>query len=143
MVPMPSPKFKIGDNVTVKGFGSTVYRVVGCMSSIFFGENECMTEVEYDLVPQNGTTSDMVFACEEDMTLAAAPFPFIVFTFAPDATHDEDARNVRRDYENMTVDALLDMYADYALLDRTFGGRVYKRRVDAILTELRKRKGVR
>jgi len=153
MVPMPAPKFKVGDEVTVKGFGSTVYRIVGYMTSVFCGENECTSEIEYDLVPRGGATSDMMFACEEDLTLAAAEGPdyssVIIFTFTPDEGNRElpvkgdDSRNVRRDYENVDIEELLEMYADYMLLDRTFGGRVYKRRADAILAELQKRKGAK
>lgn len=149
-MPMPNPKFKNGDHVKVNGLGPKTFEIVGFMASIFCDRDGCETEIEYDIVPVGGKVpDDVMFAVEEDVTLAVAPtddYPIIVFTFMPDAdkrnlyVNDDGSRNVRRDYVNMTAEELIEMYADYMALDRAFGGHVYKRRAAAIMAELKRRK---
>ncbi|NGQ95448.1 hypothetical protein G3578_09810 [Brevibacillus sp. SYP-B805] len=159
------PRFKIGDRVTVKGYGNRVYEVLGYTVSEYTDASGTITELYYDVGPVDIIgVFEVIEAAEEDMTLVGPPdlsavyfFPekpidyVITFTFAPESIisdadrreayiNGNDTRNVRRDYANMTPEELIEMYADYMALDRAFGGRVYKRRADAIMAELHKRK---
>lgn len=101
------PKYKIGDRVTVAGYGAKVFEIDSITVSYMYEAGKEFSEIVYDATNVSDVT-DFIIAEEEEIT------PLLIATVSLKTLTPEDC-------EEPTLDDLLDRYIDAALVAEICG----------------------
>jgi hypothetical protein len=147
--------FQIGDIVLVKGYGSSLFRIVGIRTEVWRYADDGWEELTYELTRM--ADGEWLEAAEDEMSLKISNQDAETFMQQlhlnkkkTDTAHylkeiiskhisldTVDAENVLQEQKKM-IDELLDIYNDYKALYQMFGEPEYKDMMNLIIKSLRR-----
>jgi hypothetical protein len=147
--------YQIGDIVLVKGYGSSLFQIVGIRTEVWRYADDGWEELTYELTRMSD--GEWLEATEDEMSLMISNqdaetfmqqlhlnntktdtgryFKAIISNHISSDT-DDDGNGLQE--QKKMIDELLDIYNDYKALYQMFGEPEYKEMMDLILKSLRR-----